>query len=245
MTATRIIARLDVKPPNVVKGIHLEGFRVVGLPEEKAREYADAGADEIAYQDVVASLYGRNSILDLIEQSATGVFVPLTLGGGIRSADDADKALRSGADKVSINTAAHEHPQLISDLAARFGRQAVVVAIEAKRTSAGWTVMTQAGRDVLEWAEEAVGLGAGELVLTSIDNEGTMRGFDLDLILAVRGLVDVPLVAHGGCGSPSDVVAAVEAGADAVAVASALHYGRTTISDIKSAVREAGIEVRL
>lgn len=238
----RIIVRMDVKPPNLVKGIHLEGFRVMGDPIAKAHAYYEQGADEIAYQDVVASLYQRNSLLDLVTSTASSAFIPLTLGGGLRSVHDVQAGLRAGADKVSVNTAAIADPRLISDLATHFGSQAVVVSIEAKRHNGGWLAMTDSGRehtgrDAVDWAAEAARRGAGEISLTSIDREGTRAGMDIDLIKRVRAAVEVPLVAHGGVGSVEHVRDAFGAGADAVALASVLHYGDLTVRELKRALR--------
>jgi cyclase len=228
---TRIIPRLDVKGPHLVKGIHLEGLRVLGTPEAFARLYAETGADELIYVDVVASLYGRNSLLDLVSRTSSELLVPLTVGGGLRSLDDMRDALRAGADKVAINTAAIAQPSLIRDGARRFGSSAVVVTIEAIETSPGrYEAFTNNGReatglDAVQWAERAVDLGAGELLLTSVDRDGTGRGYDLRLTREVARRVPVPVIASGGAGSIDHVVAALSDGcADAVAIASALHY---------------------
>lgn len=252
MAAIRVIARLDIKAPNLVKGVHLEGLRVMGNPSDFSHRYYHSGADEIIYQDIVASLYGRNNILDLIEATANDVFIPIAVGGGIRSVDDARAALRSGGDKVGINTAATKSPELIRELADTFGSQCVVVSIEAIRGADGvYRVFTDngregTGREAISWAQEAEKMGAGEILLTSVDQEGTFKGFDIDLIKAVSEKINIPLIAHGGAGSPEDVVAAIRDGkADAVAVAGILHYDRFSIADIKHALRNAGFEVRL
>jgi cyclase len=228
---TRIIPRLDVKGASLVKGIHLEGLRVLGSPDAFARVYADAGADELIYIDVVASLYGRNSLLDLVTRTASELFVPLTVGGGLRSLDDMRDALRAGADKVSINTAAVALPSLIRDAARRFGSSAVVVTIEAIETAPGrYEAFTDNGReatglDAIQWAEQAVDLGAGELLLTSVDRDGTGRGYDLRLTRQIAERVPVPVIASGGAGSIEHVAQALtEGSADAVAIGSALHY---------------------
>lgn len=228
----RIIPRLDIKGPNLVKGIHLEGLRVLGTPELFAREYYAAGADELLFMDAVASLYDRNSLLDVIEKTAREMFVPLTVGGGLRSLDDISAALAVGADKVSINSEALRRPELISEAARKFGSSTIVVAIDAKRTaSGGWHAYADngrenSGRDALAWAQQAADLGAGELLVTSIDQEGTGQGFDLDLIGRIAPAVPVPVIACGGAGSVDDVVAVVTEGrADAVSAASILHYG--------------------
>jgi len=246
----RIIARLDIKAPNLVKGIRLEGLRVLGSPAEFAARYFEQGADELYYQDIVASLYNRNSILDLVRSAAEQVFVPLTVGGGIRTVEDVRTALRAGADKVCINTAAIGRPELIREAVQIFGTQCVVIAVEAIRQPGGqWKAFTDNGRehtglDARDWALRAVELGAGELLLTSVDREGTRKGFDLDFIGTITGQVDVPVVAHGGAGSIEDVVRVAGLGVDGVALAAALHYGTFTIGQLKAGLAAAGIEVR-
>jgi cyclase len=248
---TRFIPRLDIKGSNLIKGIHLEGLRVVGDPQTFSRQYYDQGADELLYVDVVASLYGRNSLHEIIKRTARDVFVPLTVAGGIRSTDDVRDILRAGADKVGINTAATKRPQLIQEVARKFGSQCMVLSIEAKRVGPNrWEAFTDNGReptsmDVLDWAQRAVELGAGEILLTSIDNEGTCEGFDCDLVRAVTSIVSVPVIASGGMGKVSDAVKVVkEGGADAVAIANILHYKRITLDQIKSTAAEAGLVVR-
>jgi imidazole glycerol-phosphate synthase subunit HisF len=251
MRKIRLIARLDIKGPNLIKGIHLEGLRVIGSPNVHALRYYRQGADELIYMDCVASLYGRNSLGDIVKSAAQDVFVPMTVGGGIRSVDDATYLLRSGADKVAVNTAAVANPQLISDIARRFGSQCMVLSIEAKQIGPDrWEVYTDNGRektglDVISWVKQGVSLGAGEVLLTSVDREGTRKGFDVRMIRAVTREVGVPVIASGGMGKPADVLDAVlEGGADAVAMADILHYGRATIGDIRSAASTGGIEVR-
>jgi cyclase len=248
---TRLIARLDVKGPNLIKGIHLEGLRVIGSPNEYARLYYQQGADELIYMDCVASLYGRNNLRDIVESAAQDVFVPMTVGGGIRSVDDATALLRSGADKVAVNTAAVANPELISDIAQRFGSQCMVLSIEAKQIGAArWEVYTDNGRertglDVIEWVRRGVALGAGEILLTSVDREGTRRGFDVALVRAVTAEVSVPVIASGGMGTPQDLVEVVLQGeADAVAMADILHYRRAAIGDIRVVAQAAGLHVR-
>jgi cyclase len=228
---TRIIPRLDIKGPNLVKGIHLEGLRVLGRPEAFARFYDDQGADELIYVDVVASLYGRNSLFDIIRRTSAAVFIPLTVGGGLRTVDDIRDALRAGADKVTINTAAVANPSLIRDASRRFGSSTIVVAVEAIETAPGrYEVFTDNGRqatglDAVEWARRAVELGAGEVLLTSVDREGTGRGFDLTLVRAVAETVAVPVIASGGAGQVDHVAQVLADGrADAVALGSLLHY---------------------
>jgi cyclase len=251
MPVPRVIARLDVKGPNLVKGIHLEGLRVMGDPREFARRYYADGIDEILYVDIVASLYGRNSILDVVRRTAEDVFVPLTVEGGLRSVDDVREALRSGADKVAINTAAIARPALVREVSEAFGSQCMVVSIQTKRTAPGrWEAYTDNGRertgvDALEWAQRAVALGAGELLVTSVDREGTRRGLELDFLARVAAAVPVPVIACGGAGHPRHArEAIVEAGADAVAVASILHYGTASVGEIKACLDEAGVAVR-
>jgi cyclase len=247
----RIIARLDVKAPNLVKGIHLEGLRVMGNPAEHALRYYADGADELFYLDIVASLYERNSLFDLVESTASKIFVPLTVGGGIRSIEDIGKMLRAGADKVAINTAAVRRPELIKEAARTFGAQCVVLSLEAKRKNGGgWEAYTDNGRektglDAIEWAKRAVDLGAGEVLVTSVDQEGTRRGMDLPLITALGPVLGVPVIACGGVGSVAHVREGFEAGADAIAVASILHYKTETMGSIKAGLSQAGVRVRL
>lgn len=250
MKRIRLIPRLDIKGPNLIKGIHLEGLRVMGDPQEFARRYYEQGADELLYVDVVASLYGRNSLHDIIERAARDVFVPLTVTGGIRTVDDVRKILRAGADKIGINTAVTKRPELIREVARKFGSQCMVLSIEAKRIAEGrWEAYTDNGRektglDVIEWAQRGVELGAGEILLTSVDQEGTREGFDTELIAAVSKVVPVPVIASGGMGKLDHVVSAVREGADAVAMADILHYGRSIVGDIRATARAAGINVR-
>jgi cyclase len=247
----RIIARLDIKGPNVIKGIHLEGLRVVGKPGEMARRYYEQGVDEIIYMDTVASLYGRNNILPVVEEAARDIFVPLTVGGGIRSVDDIIAALRSGADKVAINTAGIARPDFIREAAQALGSQCIVISIEAKRRGPGtWEALTDNGRertgvDVLEWAAKAEQLGAGEIFVTSVDKEGTRSGFDHELFRAVRERVNIPVIGCGGAGKAQHVVeAVVQDGLDAVACASLFHYGHCSLPDLKAALASADIAVR-
>jgi imidazole glycerol-phosphate synthase subunit HisF len=247
----RIIARLDIKGPNLIKGIHLEGLRVVGDPGEYAHRYYTEGADELIYMDIVASLYGRNNLTEIVTRAARQIFVPMTVGGGVRSIEDATGLLRAGADKVAVNTAATKRPELLTDMARRFGSQCVVLSIEAKRVGPGkWEVYTDNGRertglDVVEWAQKGDRLGAGEILLTSVDQEGTRKGYDIELVRAVTPRVDVPVIASGGMGSLEhfgDVVR--DGGADAVAIAGVLHYNKVSIGEIRSYARDSGIAVR-
>jgi cyclase len=227
----RIIPRLDIKGPNLVKGIHLEGLRVLGRPEDFARFYYQNGADELIYQDAVASLYGRNSLLEIIERTASEIFIPLTVGGGLRSVDDIRSVLRAGADKVAINTAAISQPNLIREAALAFGSSTIVVSIEAIKLPSGrYEAFVDCGRestglDAFDWALRAAQLGAGELLITSVDREGTGNGYDLQLTRQIAGAVQIPVIALGGAGKLDhlyDVIA--EGQADAVSLASMLHY---------------------
>ncbi len=229
----RIIARLDIKGPNLVKGIHLEGLRVLGKPEDFARYYYEQGADELMYIDVVASLYNRNSLKDIITRTAKEIFIPLTVGGGLRSIGDITDVLRAGADKVSLNTAAIRNPQLITDASRKFGSSTIVVTIEAiKHPDNQYYAYIDNGREatggeVVSWAKRAEELGAGEIVITSVDREGTGKGYDIELTRQVATAVSVPVIAHGGAGTVEHVSEVIQDGkADAVAVASILHYAR-------------------
>ena len=250
MSNLRIIPRLDIKGTNLIKGVHLEGLRVMGDPQAFAVRYYEAGADELVYMDVVASLYGRNNLSDIIRHAADRVFIPITVGGGIRSVDDARHILRSGADKVAINTAAVRRPELIKEVSRRFGSQAMVLSIEAKQVAPGrWEAYTDNGRertglDVLEWVRQGVELGAGEILLTSVDREGTRKGFDIDLLRRVSGSVPVPVIASGGMGSIEHFIDAASAGVDAIAMADVLHYNRIPLPAIREAAQRAGLAVR-
>ena len=227
----RIIPRLDIKGPNLVKGIHLEGLRVLGKPEQFARLYYEEGADELFFMDAVASLYGRNQLTEIIERTAREIFIPLCVGGGLRTIDDLRTALRAGADKVAINTAALARPEFISEASQTFGSSTIVVSIEAIQQPNGqYLCFTDCGRqetgvDAFEWAVRAVELGAGEISVTSVDREGTGRGFDLALTRGIAARVPVPVIAHGGAGKAEHVRAVIDEGAaDAVALASLFHY---------------------
>lgn len=250
MANVRLIARLDIKGPNLIKGIHLEGLRVIGDPQEYARRYYEQGADELIYIDIVASLYGRSKLTEIVRRAAHDVFVPMTVGGGVRSVDDVRDLLRAGADKVAINTAAVRRPELITEVARRFGSQCMVLSIEAKQQESGrWEVYTDCGRersgiDAVEWAQRGIELGAGEILLTSIDREGTRKGFDTNLTRAVSQVTDVPVIASGGLGTPQHLIDVVGAGADAVAVADALHYQRSSLAELRTAAASAGIPIR-
>lgn len=228
---TRIIPRLDIKGPNLVKGIHLEGLRVLGKPEKFARYYYECGADELIYIDIVASLYNRNSLLDIIEKTAKEIFIPLTVGGGLRSIDDIRTVLRAGADKVALNTAVIRNPQLIREASKKFGSSTVVISIEAiKQTDGRYLAYTDNGREytgieVFEWANYVAELGAGEILLTSVDREGTGLGFDIELTRRVAESVPIPVIACGGAGKVEHIEEVIINGkADAVSMASLLHY---------------------
>jgi cyclase len=235
MLAKRIIAHLSVKPPNrLVKGIQLEGLRNLGDPHEYALRYYKSGADEILLVDIDASLDGRCGIVDLVRRSSDGIFIPLTVGGGIRSTDDIRRLIAAGADKVAINTWAIRNPAFITESARQFGSQAVVVAIEYN----GNLCFTDCGREhtglnPYDWAMRAVDLGAGELILTSIERDGTKRGYDLEMIARISSAVRVPVIAHGGCGKPEHITQAAEAGADGMACATVLHYGHYDVAALK------------
>ena len=251
MNTLRIIPRLDIKGPNVIKGIFNEGLRVVGSPQELAEQYYRAGADEIVYMDVVASLYQRNLDFDLLKSVANRIFVPLTVGGGIRSLGDINNALRAGADKVAINTYAIKNPDFLEAAARKFGSQCVVLAIEAKqRTDGGWEAYTDGGRertgvDVITWIKQASRRGIGEIIISSVDREGLRQGFDLALCKAVASASALPLVVHGGAGDMETVAAVLqESKPDAVAIASAFHYGDYSVKNLKNFLSKAGLPVR-
>lgn len=251
MANVRLIARLDIKGPNLIKGVHLEGLRVIGDPQEYARRYYELGVDELLYMDIVASLYGRSKLTEIVRRAAHDVFVPMTVGGGVRGVDDVHDLLRAGADKVAINTAAVRRPGLITEVARRFGSQCMVLSIEAKQQAPGrWEVFTDCGRersgvDVVEWARRGVSLGAGEILVTSIDREGTRKGFDVELIRAVAQAVPIPVIASGGMGSLDHLIDIVKQGhADAVAMADVLHYDRIGLREIRQSAAQAGIRVR-
>lgn len=247
----RIIARLDIKAPNLIKGINLEGVKVVGDPQIYATKYFEDGIDEILYMDAVASLYGRNNLSDVVKKTTQNIFVPMTVGGGIRSLDDVDDLMRSGADKVAINSGAINNPLLIGKIAKKYGSQAVVLSVEAKKiyNENRWEAYTENGReksglDVLEWAVRGVSLGAGEIIVTSVDQEGTQRGYDLDLIKGVTSAVNVPVIASGGMGKLNHACEIIlEGKADAIAMAHVLHYGKISIKEVRQHLNFNNIEV--
>lgn len=256
MHPVRIIPRLDIKAPHVIKGIQLEGLRVIGDPSKMANHYYQEGADELILMDTVASLFGRNTILPLIQQVAQDVFVPLTVGGGIRTCEDIANVLRSGADKVAINSAATAQPSFLREASSRFGSQAIVLSIEAKRSGDHWEVMRDngrepTGRDLLEWIHEAESLGVGEILVTSVDQDGTGQGMDLGLIETVLKHSHVPVIPCGGIGELSHIddllnhpVVETPETIGAIATGYSLHYEKLTIEQIKQKLQSRGISVR-
>jgi imidazole glycerol-phosphate synthase subunit HisF len=253
--AVRVIPCLDVDAGRVVKGVNFRALRDAGDPVELARRYDAEGADELTFLDVSASSDGRRTTYDVVSRTAEQVFIPLTVGGGVGSVADVDRLLRAGADKVGVNTAAIERPELVAEVADRFGSQVLVLSVDARRcpdgttTDSGFEVTTHGGRrgtgiDAVGWAERAARLGAGEILLNAMDADGTKRGFDLELVRRVREAVDVPLVASGGAGRPEHFVAAVDAGADAVLAASVFHFGEVSIGAVKDALAGSGHAVR-
>jgi cyclase len=243
---------LDVDAGRVVKGVNFQGLRDAGDPVELAARYDAEGADELTFLDITASAAGRETTYDVVRRTADQVFIPLTVGGGVRSAADVDALLRAGADKVGVNTAAIARPELLREIAERFGRQVLVLSVDARRapgTPSGFEVTTHGGRrgtgiDAIEWAARAADLGAGEILLNSMDADGTQNGFDLPLIERVRACVDVPVIASGGAGAVEHFLPAVRAGADAVLAASVFHFGDLTVGAVKDALRAGGVEVR-
>ncbi len=250
MKNIRIIPRLDIKGPNLVKGIHLEGLRVLGKPEDFAKFYYKEGADELIFQDTVASLYQRNSLKEIINRTAENIFIPLTVGGGIRSVQDINSCLRAGADKVSINTAAILNPKFINQASQSFGSSTIVIAIEAIKEKDGkYYAYTDNGREhtgveIVSWAKEIEERGAGELLLTSIDKEGTGKGFDITLIKTISENVNIPIIAHGGASSIFHIEESIEAGSDGIALSSMLHYNyiKNHFSGMKNEYEEGNTE---
>ncbi|MBF9070943.1 imidazole glycerol phosphate synthase subunit HisF [Streptacidiphilus fuscans] len=254
--AVRVIPCLDVDAGRVVKGVNFQNLRDAGDPVELAKLYDAQGADELTFLDITASSGDRETTYDIVRRTAEQVFIPLTVGGGVRTVDDVDKLLRAGADKVGVNTAAIARPELIREIAQRFGRQVLVLSVDARRTPAGtetasgFEVTTHGGRtgtglDAVEWATRAAELGAGEILLNSMDADGTKDGYDLEMITAVRKAVSVPVIASGGAGKLADFAPAVTAGADAVLAASVFHFGDLTIAEVKQSLQEDGHPVRL
>jgi len=247
-----VIPCLDVDAGRVVKGVNFTDLRDAGDPVEMAQVYDAEGADELTFLDITASSGSRETTYDVVRRTAEQVFIPLTVGGGVREATDVDRLLRAGADKVAVNTAAIHRPELVAEIADRFGNQVLVLSLDVRRAAdqpSGFEVTTHGGRksaglDAIEWAQRGCELGAGEILLNSMDADGTKQGFDLELIRAVRAVVDVPLIASGGAGAPEHFPPAVAAGADAVLAASVFHFGDFRIADVKKALRDAGIVVR-
>ena len=250
MRNIRLIARLDIKAPNLVKGIQLEGLRKLGDPNIFAKKYYQDGIDEIYFEDIVASLYERNSLTEIIKRTTEDVFVPITVGGGLRSISDIRSALRSGADKVSINTAAIKNPNIIEEAAKIFGSQSIVLSIQAKRNENGWEAYFDNGRehsgiDAVSWALTGESLGAGEILVTSVDNEGMAKGFDCELIRKISSNVSIPVIASGGMGKLEHLLDVVNLGnADAVAMAHVLHYDIFNLSQIRDFARNKRIPIR-
>lgn len=250
--AVRVIPCLDVDNGRVVKGVNFAHLKDAGDPVELAARYDLAGADELTFLDITASSGNRGTVLDIVRRTAETLFIPLTVGGGIRSVDDVDALLRAGADKISVNTAAISRPLLISEISQRFGNQVLVLSVDARRnmnSPSGFEVTTHGGResagiDALEWVSQAVQLGVGEILLNSMDADGTKNGFDIEMISKVRNRISVPLIASGGAGKAEHFVAAARAGADALLAASIFHFGEVSIGEVKDALRSAGITTR-
>jgi len=250
MLKLRVIPCLDVKDGRVVKGVNFVSLRDAGDPVEQAKIYDRAGADELTFLDITASHERRDTILDVVSRTAAEVFLPLTVGGGVRSVGDMRNLLLAGADKCSINSAAVARPELVREAALKFGSQCVVVAVDARKSPAGWEVFTHGGRnatgiDVIAWCQRVVELGAGEILLTSMDRDGTGEGFDLELLRAVCGAVRVPVVASGGVGNLAHFVQGAESGATGLLAASVFHFGKFSIGEVKQALAQAGLPVRL
>ena len=253
--AVRVIPCLDVDAGRVVKGVNFENLRDAGDPVELAALYNEQGADELTFLDVTASSGDRGTMLDVVTRTAEQVFIPLTVGGGVRTVEDVDRLLRAGADKVSVNTAAIARPEVLREMSERFGSQCIVLSVDARRvqdgppTASGYEVTTHGGRrgtgiDAVEWAARGQELGVGEILLNSMDADGTRAGFDIEMIEQVRKVVDVPVIASGGAGKVDDFLPAVRAGADAVLAASVFHFGTLRISEVKNGLRAGAVEVR-
>lgn len=248
--SVRLIARLDIKITDLIKGVQMEGWRKVGDPGERARKYYADGADELLYMDVVASLYERNNLTDIVRDVARQAFIPITVGGGINTLASAKALLDVGADKVAVNTAATKRPELLNEISDTYGSQALVLSVEAKRLPAGgWTAMTDngrnhTGRDVIAWVEEAARRGIGEILVTSIDKDGVSKGMDLELIAAVSAAVDVPVIASGGVATVTHVEEAITKGASAVALAKALHTDQLNLRELRGTLAQRGLPLR-
>lgn len=251
MKNIRIIPRLDIKGSNVVKPVHTEALRVVGDPKVLAGKYYEEGADEIIYLDIVASLYQRNLDFDLLKRVTDKIFIPFTVGGGIRSIQDINNSLRAGADKVAINTYVIKNPDFLREASNEFGSQCIVLSIEAKRLSSGtWEVFTDGGRertglDAVEWAKRGIDLGVGEILITSIDQDGTRRGYDLELIKRISSFSPIPIITYGGSGKPEHMLDAIAAGADALSAATMFHYNEFSIKSTKEFLKNNNIPVRI
>jgi len=251
MKKIRLIGRLDIKGPNLIKGIHFEGLRIIGEPKKYALQYYLDGIDELIYMDTVATLYGRNNLLEFVKEIGKNIFIPMTVGGGIRSVDDVYNFLSAGADKVAVNTAAVNKPEIINEISKRFGSQCLVVSIEAKRKDENqWEVYTNNGRektgkDVASWAKEVQQLGAGEILLTSIDQDGTQKGFDLNLISNVKKNISIPLIASGGMGKEEDLINVInDCDIDTVALATVLHKNKFSVKKLKKILESKNFYVR-
>lgn len=245
----RLVARLDIKSQCLVKGIQYEGLRKLGNPHSFAKTYYDQGIDEILYLDTVASLYGRNNLQDILLKTTEDIFIPITVGGGLRSVEDVGAVLKAGGDKAAINTAALQNPRLLGEIAHAFGSQCVVLSVQAKRHQQGWEAYydngrEHSGKDALEWIRQAESLGVGEILVTSVDQEGRQKGMDKELIAAVRQATSLPMIAAGGVGQWEDIASAAHLGAEAVAVGSILHYQKATVPSLKQQLLSYGVEVR-
>ena len=245
----RIIGRLDIKGPDLIKGVHMEGLRVMGVPNEFAKKYYQSGVDELLYIDLVASLYGRSNLADIVSATIDDVFVPITVAGGVRSVEDARRLLKAGADKVAINTAAVERPDLLNEIAMEFGSQCLVLSIEAKKQNESYEVFTDCGREssgimLREWVEEAIEKGVGEILLTSIDRDGTMKGVDEALLSSIPEDLDVPIIYSGGFSGVSCLAKCKKANVDGMAIGASLHFDRLELSDVKKFALEIDLPVR-
>lgn len=252
MAKVRIIPRLDIKGSNVVKPVMTEALKIVGNPHDLARRYYTEGADELIYMDIVASLYGRNLDLDQLKKVTEGIFIPITVGGGIRSIGDINNALRSGADKVAINTYAITHPEFLEEAVKTFGAQCIVLQVDAKKQSDGrYESYTdggreKTGREVVSWVKEAIEMGVGEVMIASIDRDGTKDGYDIDLVRSVNSFAPIPVIVHGGAGSLESILAVIDEGqADAVSASSIFHYRERTVSEVKKFLGKNGVNVRV
>lgn len=245
MRKIRLIARLDIKNSNLIKSIHLEGLRIVGNPNIYAKKYYEDGVDELIFMDCVATLYGRNNLSNIIKEATKDVFIPITVGGGIRTMEDVKEILNCGADKIAVNTAAVKNPNFISEIASSIGSQSLVLSIEAKKKKEDeWEVYTSNGRDptglnVLDWIKKATKLGVGEILLTSVDKEGTRKGFDIELMSTVSKITDIPIIASGGLGEIKHLEDVINFGnVDAAAIADAIHYKRIKVKELKKTINK-------